>query len=242
MLTGVSLIGDTVCILLRERDGRFAPVTLPLAGEYDRGGVVDGVVENFNTDRIVGFFAENLQAGRFGARDETTINETVWPAASPEYQSVIDGLVGLVERNTTVWHAMQLGGDPWVSFDGDAIVLTLIARPVWDAIVEGATPLDGPLDALFDDVFARDPIAHGIYHQHLSDVAAQLRELAIVDAYLHSHDRKWAPPGDYGQHRREQIVTYLQRARQTHRDEPAILEGLNVYAAEMEQLFVERGG
>jgi hypothetical protein len=53
--------------------------------------------EDFNTDLIAGFFAESQRTGRFVARDETTINKTVWPAPSPEYQSVIDGLVGLVE-------------------------------------------------------------------------------------------------------------------------------------------------
>jgi hypothetical protein len=108
-----------------------------------------------------------------------------------------------------------------VSVDGDPIVLTLIAKPVWDAIVAGPTSPDGPLESLFEKLSNHDPIAHGIYHEHLPEVAAHLRELAIVFTYLRTHGRTWTPPGDYGQHWRDEIASYLQRARQTHRNEPS---------------------
>ena len=74
-------------------------------------------------------------------------------APSPEYRSVIDGLVGLVERNTTVWHVLQMGNAPMVAFDGDPIVLSLISQPVWDAIVAGSTTPGGSLEALFEGFF-----------------------------------------------------------------------------------------
>lgn len=45
-ITGVSLIDDATCVLLRLRDGRFSPVTLPVRGGYDRQGAVDGIEEN----------------------------------------------------------------------------------------------------------------------------------------------------------------------------------------------------
>jgi hypothetical protein len=240
-LTGVSLIGDATCVLLRLCDDGFAPITLPLTGDYNRLGAIDGVAENPNSQLIVDYFAEHLRTGRFVAVDETTVNETVWPAPSPEYRSVIDGLVGLVERNTTVWHVLRMGNAPMVAFDGDPIVLSLISQPVWDAIVAGSTTPGGSLEALFDKVFHRDSIAQGIYHQHLPEVAMQLRELAIVDAFLDTHGRSWTPPGDYGQHWREEILSYLERAREAYRDVPVVLDGLDGYAAEIAQLFAERG-
>ena len=240
MLTGVSLIGHATCVLLRLCDDGFAPITLPLTGEYNRLGAIDGVAENPNSQLIVDFLTEHLRTGRFVAVDETTVNETVWPAPSPEYRSVIDGLIALVERNTTVWHVLQMGNAPMVAFDGDAIVLSLISRPVWDAIVAGSTSPGGSLEALFEKVFHRDSIAQGIYHQHLPEVAMQLRELAIVDAFLDTHGRSWTPPGDYGQHWREEILSYLARAREAYRDVPVVLDGLDGYAAEIAQLFAER--
>ena len=68
----------------------------------------------------------------------------------------------------------------------------------------------------------------------------QLRELAIVDAFLDTHGRSWTPPGDYGQHWREEILSYLARAREAYRDVPVVLDGLDGYAAEIAQLFAER--
>ena len=61
----------------------------------------------------------------------------------------------------------------------------------------------------------------------------QLRELAIVDAFLDTHGRSWTPPGDYGQHWREEILSYLERAREAYRDVPVVLDGLDGYAAEI---------
>jgi hypothetical protein len=84
MLAGVSLIGDATCVLLRLCDDGFAPITLPLTGEYNRLGAIDGVAENPNSQLIVDFFAEHLRTGRFVAVDETTVNETVWQEPSPE--------------------------------------------------------------------------------------------------------------------------------------------------------------
>ena len=159
MLTRVSLIGDATCVLLRLCDDGFAPITLPLTGEYNRLGAIDGVAENPNSQLIVDFFAEHLRTGRFVAVDETTVNETVWPAPSPEYRSVIDGLVGLVERNTTVWHVLQMGTAPMVAFDGDPIVLSLISQPVWDAIVAGSTT-PGGLSVGLSRVYST--VSHGV--------------------------------------------------------------------------------
>lgn len=43
MLTGVSLIGDATCVLLRLCDDGFAPIALQLTGEYN--GAIDDVAE-----------------------------------------------------------------------------------------------------------------------------------------------------------------------------------------------------
>jgi hypothetical protein len=62
MLTGVSLIGDATCVLLRLCDDGFAPITLPLTG-YNRLGAIDGVAENPNSQLIVDFFAGICEPG-----------------------------------------------------------------------------------------------------------------------------------------------------------------------------------
>jgi hypothetical protein len=93
-ITGVSLIDDATYVLLRLRDGRFSPVSLPATGAYDRQGAVDGIEENRNTELMVAHFGAQRQAGRFSAVDDTSSIDTVWPPPSPDYRSLIDGLTG----------------------------------------------------------------------------------------------------------------------------------------------------
>lgn len=242
-ITGVSLIDDATCVLLRLRDGRFSPVALPVRGGYDRQGAVDGIDENRNTELMVAYFGAQRQAGRFFAEDDTSNIDTVWPSPSPDYRSLIDGLIWLVERNTTVWHAMQMGSDPMVSFDGDPIVLALVAQPIWNAIVAdaAATP-PAAVEATFEEVFDRDPIPMGLYRTHLPDISEQLGELAAVAKFMAAHDRVWAPPGDYGQHWEEEMLGYLERARVAFQDVPTVLSGLDVYAEGLDELLRLRRG
>jgi hypothetical protein len=242
MVSGVSLLGDdaTCVILRRDAEMGFTPVTLPVSGAYNRMGAVDRITENANTELIVAFFSEQIRTGRFFAEYQTTINETVWPAPSPEYASVIDGLVGLIERNTTVWHCLNMGSEPWVTFDGDALVLSLIAQPIWDAITKSAATGSESLESLFTTVFDGDPIAEGIYGGQLPGVAAQVRELTAVDAFMRRRALRWKPPSEYDQHWKDIVLGYLERARRDFVDVPEVMAGLDACAEQTAILLEER--
>ena len=111
MLTGVSLRPiDAVAVLLRQRgEQSYSPIALPVFGGYDSMGGVDAIDEDANAGLLVDFFAAQLQTGRFVAVDYFNDHLT-WPEPSAEYFSVIDGLIGLVERNTTMWRYWGEGG------------------------------------------------------------------------------------------------------------------------------------
>lgn len=249
MLTGISLRpGEVVAVLLRKRDQSYSLIALPVFGDFDQEGGVDEIEEDAHTALLIEFFAAQLHTGRFVAGDY--FNEhLIWPEPSAQYFSVIDGLFGLVERNTTMWHHYGDGAEPYVTIDGDPVVFALLARPVWDAIVESADQPTTSVASLLDTAFGGDVIAHALYGDHVDKLRSAVRAFAAVNDFLRTHDVPWTPPGfgrygtDYHQHYGE-MVEYLQRARVDWRDSPAILTGIDRQAA-MTQVLLddwERGG
>jgi len=233
MLTGVSLRPtDAVVVLLRQRgEQSYSPIALPVFGGYDSMGGVDAIDEDANAGLLVDFFAAQLQTGRFVAVDYFNDHLT-WPEPSSDYFSVIDGLIGLVERNTTMWRYWGEGAEPLVSIDGDPVVFALLARSIWDAIVESAAEPPGSVASLLETAFGGDAIAHELYDDHLGEVASALRAFAVVNDFIATHGLSWTPPGagrysgDYDQHFGE-MVEYLHRARVDWHDNPAIQTGLD---------------
>jgi hypothetical protein len=240
MLTGVSLRPtDAVVVLLRQRgEQSYSPIALPVFGGYDSMGGVDAIDEDANAGLLVDFFAAQLQTGRFVAVDYFNDHLT-WPEPSADYFSVIDGLIGLVERNTTMWRYWGEGAEPLVSIDGDPVVFALLARSIWDAIVESAAEPPGSVASLLETAFGGDAIAHELYDDHLGEVASALRAFAVVNDFIATHGLSWTPPGagrysgDYDQHFGE-MVEYLHRARVDWHDNPAIQTGLDPHRADHE--------
>jgi hypothetical protein len=207
-----------VVVLLRQRgEQSYSPIALPVFGGYDSMGGVDAIDEDANAGLLVDFFAAQLQTGRFVAVDYLNDHLT-WPEPSADYSSVIDGLIGLVERNTTMWRYWGEGVEPLVSIDGDPVVFALLARSIWDAIVESAAEPPGSVASLLETAFGGDAIAHELYDDHLGEVASALRAFAVVNDFIATHGLSWTPPGagrysgDYDQHFGE-MVEYLHRAR-----------------------------
>jgi hypothetical protein len=235
MLTGVSLRpSDAVAVLLRKRDQSYAPIALPVFGNYDQQGGIDSIEENAHTRLLIEFFTAQLHTGRFVAQDYFH-DHLIWPEPSADYFSVIDGLFGLVERNTTMWHFSGDGTDPYVTIDGDPVVFALLARPVWDAIVDSAEQPTATDTQLLNSAFGADVIAHDLYDDHLSEVAPALSGFAVVNDFLRAHEVAWTPPGfgrygtNYHQHF-EEMAEYLQRARVDWRDSPAIQTAIDQQA------------
>lgn len=236
-ITGVTLIGTCTCVLLRIRNGQYQPIALPVTGGYDRQGAVDGIAEDRNSELMVAYFGAQRAAGRFIAEDETSNIPTIWPQPSPEYRSLVDGLIWLVERNTTVWHAMNMGASPMVTFDGDPVVFALIAQPIWNAIVAAAGDNTDPLTTIFTDIFGDDAAPTEMYGSHLPEVEAPLRELAAVNEYLRHREQPWSPPKDYDQYWEHEMQAKLDRARDLFSDDIAVLRGLEAYTPELNSLL-----
>jgi hypothetical protein len=99
-----------------------------------------------------------------------------------------------------MWHFGQDGIEPYVTIDSDPVVIALLARPIWDAIVastEPPTATDGEL------------------------LTTALNEL------LRAPDVAWTPPG-FGKNGTndlqhfDEMIEYLERAPVDWRDHPAI--------------------
>jgi hypothetical protein len=181
MLTGVSLRpSEVVAVLLRKQDQSFSPIALPVFGDFDQEGGIDRTEEDAHTALLIEFFTAQLGAGRFAAADYSN-DHLIWPERSADYFSVIDGLFGLIERNTTMWHFWGDGTKPYVTIDGDPVVFALLARPIWDAIVEAADQPTEADAALLDSAFGGDAIAHALYNDHLGEIAPALKAFAIVN-------------------------------------------------------------
>jgi hypothetical protein len=245
MLTGVSLRpSDVVAVLLRKRDQTYAPIALPVFGGFDQAGGIDSIEEDAHTALLIEFFTAQLRTGRFVAQDYSH-KHLIWPERSADYFSVIDGLFGLIERNTTMWHFWGDGVDPYVTIDGDPVVFALLARPVWEAIVEAADQPTATDAELLDNAFGGDVVAHDLYDGHLSEVTSALRAFAVVNDFVRAHDVAWTPPGfgkygtNYEQHFDDEIVEYLQRARDDWRDSPAIQTGVDQQAVVTQVLLDE---
>ena len=165
MLTGVSLRPtDAVAVLLRQRgEQSYSPIALPVFGGYDSMGGVDAIDEDANAGLLVDFFAAQLQTGRFVAVDYFNDHLT-WPEPSADHISVIDGLNGLVERNTTTWRYWGEGAEPLVSIDGDPVVFIATHGLSWTP--PGAGRYSGDYDQHFGAMVEYLHRARGDWHDN----------------------------------------------------------------------------
>jgi hypothetical protein len=127
---------------------------------------------------------------------------------------------------------------PLTVLDGDVIVFSFIAQPIWDVIVETGTAAP-TLEAEFSRAFGDGAIPREIYDGHLPEVCAQLRQLAAISDFVRNHELRWAPPCEdqqrysgynYLQHSPEDTFAFIANARLDYRGEPAIQRGLDACA------------
>lgn len=244
MVTGVSLrpLDAAAVLLQQDSPSSWSPIALPVFGAYAEGGVWS-ITEDANTELIVNYFAAQLGTGRFAAKDYTTVAPTLWPEfPSADYFSVIDGLFGLVERNTTMWSHLHDPEAPLVTIDGKPVLLSLIAIPVWDAIVGTSGTGDDPGEPLPEEL--RGTVAEQIYAGEHRQIASALKAFAVVNAFLAAHEISWTPPAfgrytdNYGQHY-EQMDEYLARARSDWSGNAAINVALDRVAHSIAELHRE---
>src|SRR5262245_57016161 len=66
MVTGVSLKGIGAVLVGLQPVGRgYRPITLGIAGNYNRYGSIDGIEEDLGTELVLAYFADRVRDGAF---------------------------------------------------------------------------------------------------------------------------------------------------------------------------------
>jgi hypothetical protein len=141
-------------------------------------------------------------------------------------------LLGCFERNMN-------DHDSAAVLNGQSVVFALICRAVWDTLARSALQGQQSAGTSFQQLFALVPVAQAIYHRNLSPVSRHLWELSVVNGFLVDRGLAWKPANDPGQDNAEEMRQYLDEARQTFRGCAAVLEGLENYEKEVEDLLDE---
>ena len=228
-VTGVSLKGvGAVLVGLRETDGGLRPVTLGVAGSYNRLGSIDGIKEDLNTELVLRYFTDRVADGRF-VLNSAYANDYGNPPAG------LEALLNYLERNVSESSEER----PAAALDGRRVFSALVAAPVWAALATDAAA-DDPPEALFKRVFEGVPTATEMYGERISELSRHVRELYAVDSHLRARGRPWAlqPDDEIGdQHYGREMRGFLASARRDLGRDPAIRSALDRYAAEVADLL-----
>ncbi|BBN50789.1 hypothetical protein [Mycobacterium avium] len=236
LITGVNLRGiDATAVLLhRTAAGQYHPISLGIPGTYDGFGCIDEVPADRNTAALTAFFTRAHRHGRFLAHDHTHAGDPNW--FDPEI--AIESLLYLVERTTTVADLYGGAYPPCTLLDGHPVVLTLIARPVWDAL--GEHHFRGPRSEVAATAFgAGAETAAAIYGRDFDHLVQPLQQLAAVSHFIATQPRlRWAPPGESaqryhrgvgGQFSAEQSRHFVDVARRDYRHDARLQSALDDY-------------
>lgn len=188
MVTGLSLRGiDATLVVLRRSGEAYRPITLGIAGSYDRYGGIDAVIEDVNTDLVLTHFLDRRRNGGF----VLDTNHLKIDADSPVTD--IEDLLWCFERNCLCL-AYDFE-DPVATLDGELVTFALIAQPVWNALAAVVAPSQESASAWFEGLFRDSSVAGQIYRERLADVSEHVRELYAVSDFMTMHGLTWAPPG-----------------------------------------------
>jgi hypothetical protein len=244
MVTGLSLHGidATLVPLLRESAG-YRPITLGIAGTYDRYGAIDGIVEDTNTELVLAHFLVRLGDGGFVVDTETLRIGAEQPVSD------IEDLVWCFERNGMSL-AFAPDFEPVATLDGIPVDFALIAQPVWDALAATVDPGRGSVDEWFKRAFGDVPTPGDIYRGRLAEVAEQVRQLYAVADFVAAHGLAWAPPnesaqrypnGAGGQHHSGEVRLFFDEARRDYAGVPVVRAALDEYERDELPQWPEEG-
>ncbi|MCU0657191.1 MAG: hypothetical protein MUF64_18600 [Polyangiaceae bacterium] len=184
--------------LLEATPGAWRPLSLPLAGRYDRGGSIDGFRLDFRTDLLVAGFVRCIKSGRVvaSARDEY---------AAFSCAPSIARLLHLFERVNTMskWGAMPF------TLDGRQLRQILIHADVFTAIAPLTARPQPPTYEELEQQLVRSPLAdqgREIFEEIIiaDDViraagASALTQLSCFDRWLNDNHKPWSPTAKTGQ-------------------------------------------
>ncbi len=214
MVTGVSLKSSrSVLVLLGKMGVAFYPIALPIIGQYNRLGSIDGIEEDENTRLIHGYFRTCLESG------DLLLDECY----TREGTGDLEALLGVFERNVTM-------GEDAALLSGRPVLFALIDKDIWDVLAEVESASDEAIGDQFDRVFQDVTVAKRIYHASLDNVAEDIQNLVRVCDFLEKRGLAWRCRTEGGaQHYGEEMRDYLAQARRAFEDCPLMLRGLDAY-------------
>ncbi|MFE7801887.1 hypothetical protein [Nocardia sp. NPDC057440] len=234
MVTGIGLDGiGATAVLIRRNGDVYQPISLGIAGNYDRSGAVDGVTEDLGTDVLLRYFLDRLSDGRL----VLDLGATEFDRESPPAD--IDELLWCFERN-----CLDIDDEPAAAaiFDGSPILLALIAQPIWDGVTAAA------IADRFENAFPDSPTAWDIYRDHPSELSVPAGQLRAINDLLAARGMAWASPAhnaqryptDYGgQHDSEDLRRFLDEARRDYHDLPIVLSAIESYEKKIRDLLID---
>ncbi|WP_328403826.1 hypothetical protein [Nocardia sp. NBC_00403] len=234
MVTGIGLDGiGATAVLIRRNGDVYQPISLGIAGNYDRSGAVDGVIEDLGTDVLLRYFLDRLNDGRL----VLDADATEFDRESPPTE--IDELLWCFERN-----CLDIDDEPVAAaiFDGSPILLALVAQPIWDAVTAAATA------DRFENAFPDSPTALEIYRDHPSELSVPAGKLRAINDLLAARALVWASPAhtaqryptDYGgQHDSEDLRRFLDEARRDYHELPIVLSAIDSYEKKIRDLLID---
>lgn len=230
MITGISLKGiDAVLVgLAPDGPGRYRPITLGIAGNYNRLGSIDAIENNLNTELVLAYFVDSVRDGRL----------FLDPSYEGQYGKPprdVECLLNYFERNVSESSEER----PAAALSGQRIFSCLVARPIWDALA-GSAPDSGPPEISFARLFGASPIATEIYRDHIFSLTQQIHDLDKVHDFLAARGLAWLPQDEEeigAQHYGPEMREFLDTAKRDFADAPTIRAALDAYAAEVDDLL-----
>ncbi|WP_099020863.1 hypothetical protein [Mycolicibacterium palauense] len=235
LITGVNVtsVDATAVLLRRDPEGYYYPISLGVQGAYDGYGSLDTITASYRNAALTSFFSNAFRSGRFHAHDYTHAGDPLW--FDPDI--AIESLLYLIERTTTCSNLYGGIYPPCTVLDGDAVVMAMIAQPVWDAIADARHP--GRRNLAPMAFGAGLPTAAEIYGPGLHGLQDPLRQLAVISHFIATHPPlRWAPPGEPAQRyprgagrqfSAEDNRQFVDEARRDYRGSSVIQRALDIY-------------
>lgn len=207
MISGLSLSSARVALVLLEEIGNdFVPIALPVFGQYNRIGAINGIFEDDSTRRTLEYFQSKINAGEA----EIDWKEAYWNGSSLSRIESIEQLIACIERGVTM-------NCDSVVLKGNRMLYALIDYKIWNA----AASLEVEEEIL---PFTESGIWREIYSQPIPYFDNYTFELKNVQNFLTNHGIPWLPPTDAHQHTDEEINAFLEAATLKFKDNERILK------------------
>lgn len=217
MISGLSLSSSRTSLILLEKLGEnYVPIAFPVYGQYNRLGSIDMILKDENANRILNFFQTKISSREVKVDWE----EVYWEGAFLNKIETIEQLMASAERSVTMEYDC-------ITFNGRRIVYALVDYSIWNELT------------YFDyknreSVLIQCDTWKEIYKEPISYHGNFVFEFKNIQDFLTTHDIKWTPPNNPGQHSNEEVNIFLNEAKLKFNNEPLIMSGIGAYEKALE--------